>query len=180
MLVARASFADNYVVPSGSMEPTVQVGDRILVNKLAYGLRVPLTERYAMEARPPERGDVVVLDEPTTGVVLLKRVVAVPGDRVEVRRGIVAVDGSKEEVVAASEASLLVTAGSRRYALDLSDGGGPDFGPLVVPANHFLVLGDHRGNSRDGRYFGLVARQTILGRATGVFWRRGGAAWSAL
>src|SRR5580698_4669975 len=84
VLVARASFADHYRVPSGSMEPTVVVGDQICVNKAAYGLRIPGSETYVLSGEGPSRGDVVVLSSPADGEVLLKRVVAVPGDVVQV------------------------------------------------------------------------------------------------
>ncbi|MGH7296007.1 MAG: signal peptidase I, partial [Polyangiaceae bacterium] len=83
-LVARASLADHYRVPSGSMEPTVAVGDQICVNKAAYGLRVPESHTYVVSAEGPRRGDVVVLASPSDGEVLLKRVVAVPGDVAQV------------------------------------------------------------------------------------------------
>src|SRR5580704_4065024 len=75
---ARSSLADHYFVPSGSMLPTVEPDDHVLVDKLAYGLRVPLLNSYALHFAPPARGDVVVLLSPDDGIVLLKRVVAVP------------------------------------------------------------------------------------------------------
>jgi len=138
-LTGRATLADQYHVPSGSMEPTVQVGDRVLVSKIAYGLRVPLTERYLARFAPPACGDVVVLVSPESGEVLLKRVAAVAGDRVEL--------------------------------------GGHE---VIVPPDQFLVLGDNRANSHDGRAFGLVAGRAILGRVKGVFWRHGAPAWRGL
>src|SRR3954467_7555130 len=95
---ARASLADHYKVPSGSMEPTVHVGDRIIVSKAAYGLRLPMTDTYLVHFKAPARGDVVVIEPPddedknardadVIGSVLLKRVVAVGDDLVEVRSG---------------------------------------------------------------------------------------------
>lgn len=84
---ARASLADHYIVPSGSMKPTVQIGDRILVNKLAYGLRVPFTTHYLIEGSDPQSGDVVILKSPEDGTILLKRVVGVPGDPVTMNDG---------------------------------------------------------------------------------------------
>src|ERR1700723_3482778 len=87
LLGARASLADHYTVPSGSMEPTVAVGDQVCVNKLAYGLRLPASQVYVLPRAAPAGGDVVVLDSPVDGKVLLKRVVAVPGDLVAVVDG---------------------------------------------------------------------------------------------
>jgi signal peptidase I len=165
---ARASLADHYRVPSGSMEPTVHVGDRIVVSKAAYGLRLPMTDTYVVRYAAPARGDVVVIEPPddesrhvtdadVLGSVLLKRVVAVEGDLVEVRDGRVHIDG--REVPEA------------RISLD--SGGGPDLGPVRVPAGKVLLLGDNRGNSRDGRTFGFVDREHVLGRAVSVIARDG-------
>lgn len=146
--VARASFADHYRVPSGSMEPTVQVGDHVIVNKAAYGIRVPATTTYVVRLAEPARGDVVVLegvDDPP--IVLLKRVAAVGDELVEVKDGWVYIDGKLTD--------------DRAH-------GGPDFGPARVPAGHVLVLGDNRANSRDGRTFGFVPIDRVLGRVVSV------------
>lgn len=117
---ARASLADHYQVPSGSMKPTVHVGDHIVVSKLAYGVRLPVTERYLITFGAPARGDVVVLDppepQPGLGAVLLKRVVAGGGETVMVRGGHVWVDGRPLPEDWAS----------------VAEGGGPDFGPARV------------------------------------------------
>jgi signal peptidase I len=167
ILVARASFADHYQVPSGSMEPTVQVGDQICVNKIAYGLRVPASQSYVVRGAGPARGDVVVLSSPSDGEVLLKRIVAVPGDDVEVSDGRVAIDGVPAPV-RQDDGGVVEELGGREHALSTEYGGGPDFGPTRVPEDEYLVLGDNRGNSKDGRYFGWVARGAILGRAVAV------------
>jgi signal peptidase I len=167
-LTARASLADHYRVPSGSMEPTVHVGDRIVVSKAAYGLRLPLTDTYLIRYAAPARGDVVVLEPPddesrhlaeadVLGSVLLKRVVAIEGDLVEVSDGRVLIDG--REVPEAR--------------ISLEAGGGPDLAPVRVPAGKVLLLGDNRGNSRDGRTFGFVDRAHVLGRAVSVIARDG-------
>lgn len=161
LLTARASLADHYRVPSGSMQPTVEVGDRVLVSKAAYGLRLPLSQVWALELDAPARGDVVILDSPEQDMVLLKRVVAVEGDTVAVVAGRVHLDGS---------------AVSEPYA----SRGGPDFGPTQVPRGELLVLGDNRGNSRDGRSFGFVRRQAVLGRAVAVYARDGDLTWIPL
>lgn len=179
VLVARSSFADHYRVPSGSMEPTVQIDDHICVNKLAYGLRVPTTNRYLVLGTQPARGDVVVLTSPRDGEVLLKRVVAVPGDVVEVSGGRVWLAGV-EEPVRTVDGALREDLDGRWHPVRLDDGGGPDFGPVTVPPDHFLVLGDNRGGSLDGRIFGWVARSAILGRAEAVCARGGLPTWKSL
>jgi signal peptidase I len=178
---ARASLADHYVVPSGSMEPTVHVGDRILVNKAAFGWRVPLTEVWLGEPSLPERGSVVVLRSPEPGPVLLKRVVALPLDRVQVRHGRLSINDVEVPVSEADgEADTLVEYLGTPHRIQLAMHGGPDFGPTVVPAGKILVLGDNRGNSRDGRYFGFVDAVTLRGRALGVYARDGRFTWRGL
>jgi signal peptidase I len=179
VLFARASFADHYRVPSGSMEPTVHVEDQVCVNKLAYGLRVPVSQTYMVRGASPSRGEVVVLTSPRDGQVLLKRVVAVPGDVVEVSEGHVRIGGT-EVPVRASDGTLLEASGDHEHPVRLDDGGGPDFGPVTVPADRFLVLGDNRGNSFDGRMFGWVPRGAILGRAVAVCARDGKPTWNPL
>jgi signal peptidase I len=179
ILVARASFADHYRVPSGSMEPTVRVGDHVCVNKLAYGLRIPESQVYALRGSGPARGDVVVLDSPSDGEVLLKRVVAVPGDRVAVTLGRIVINGATVPVAGDGD-ELVETLGGHVHPLGMAFGGGPDFAETGVPDDRYLVLGDNRGNSRDGRYFGWVSRGAILGRATAVCLRDGRPTWEPL
>jgi signal peptidase I len=179
ILVARASFADHYRVPSGSMEPTVAVGDQICVNKLAYGLRVPASQSYLAYGADPARGDVVVLNSPTDGEVLLKRVVARPGDVVAVIAGVVSIDGVPMPTHDEPGGRVEELDG-RAHALNLDFGAGPELGPVRVPVGRYLVLGDNRGNSRDGRYFGWVERDAILGRAIAVCLREGRPAWNPL
>lgn len=157
LFVARASLADHYRVPSGSMEPTVQVAEHVVVVKAAYGLRVPLTDAYLFGPRTPARGDVVVLTSPESDTVLLKRVVAVAGDVVEVRGG---------HVVLTHDGHALA---GEAYAVSLAAGPGPSLPPTVVPTGKLLVLGDNRGNSHDGRAFGWVSESALLGRAVVVF-----------
>jgi signal peptidase I len=178
-LVARSSFADHYVVPTGSMLPTVQLQDHVVVSKLAYGVHLPLLPGYVARFAGPARGDVVVLTAPDTGIVLLKRVAAVPGDRVRVHDGALEVNGRRVPVEAHGGVPYEAL-GAHPHALDLADGGGPDLGPMTLPADRYLVLGDNRGNSRDGRYFGLVARDAILGHVEGVLVRDGKLTWIGL
>jgi signal peptidase I len=165
LLAARSSFADHYLVPSGSMERTLYGGDHVVVDKRAYGLRVPFTLAKIGPGAHPRRGEVVVFDSPVDGTRLIKRVVAVGGDVVEVRSGRVRVNGMEEQVA----------------SLNLDYGGGPDFGPVRVPASKVLAMGDARGNSFDGRYFGFVEEDAIYAKALGVFFRsREGFVWHRL
>lgn len=179
VLVARASFADHYRVPSGSMEPTVRVGDQVCVNKLAYGLRIPESQVYVRLGSGPAPGDVVVLDSPSDGEVLLKRVVAVPGDRVAVTLGRLVINGAAVPIAGDGE-ELVETLGGHVHRLGMAFGGGPDLAETGVPDDRYLVLGDNRGNSRDGRYFGWVSRGAILGRAVAVCLRDGRPTWEPL
>jgi signal peptidase I len=166
MLAARSSLADHYVVPSGSMERTLFPGDRVLVDKRAYGVRAPFTLIRLTHGDAPARGDVVVFDAPDDGTRLIKRIVAVGGDVLEVRGGRVLIDGRPDD---------------GKAALELGMGGGPDAGPLRVPRGEVFVMGDFRGNSRDSRFFGLVREDRIYARATGVYWRSGeGLVWRPL
>lgn len=179
MLTGRASVADHYRVPTGSMRPTVEVGDRVMVNKSAYGLRLPLTNRYLKEWSGPQAGDVVVLDPPAGGTVLLKRVVAVPGDRVMVRAGLLWRNGKPVPITLGPDGPREHLSG-RSHAIRLEGPPGPDLGPLTIPPRLYLLLGDNRGDSHDSRYFGLVRREKILGRATRVYYRRGRFTWKKL
>jgi len=155
LLAARSSLADHYLVPSGSMENALYAGDHVVVDKRAYGLRVPFTLEKVRSGAHPRRGDVVIFDSPADGTRLIKRVVAVGGDLVEVRGGHVRVNGAAEEPA----------------TLNLAYGGGPDLGPVRVPPGELLAMGDARGNSFDGRYFGFVDERIIYARAVAVFFR---------
>ena len=179
LVVARSSFANHYHVPSGSMEPTLQPGDRVLVDMSAYGLRVPFTGIELMARGRPEPGEVVVFKSPRDGTRLIKRVVAVGGQTVALLDGRLWIDGRPVGNTGADgEAERF---GARVARLDLDDGGGPDIPPSTIPDGMVLVLGDHRGRSADGRWFGLVPEQAFYGRALGVYWRSGeGPVWKRL
>lgn len=162
----RASVVEAFKIPSASMEPTLEIGDHILVNKLSYGIRLPLLEETLVPFRSPERGDIVVFtlpDDPITpgkesDTNIIKRVIGLPGDTIEVRGRRVIING---EVYDEDE----------RYARWLR-GGVMDFGPEVVPEGKVLLLGDNRDESRDSRFwpdhFLDIAR--IKGRAFIIYW----------
>lgn len=168
LLAARSSLADHYLVPSGSMEPTLLPGDRVLVDKHAYGFRLPFTLLKLSQGEPLAHGDIVVFDSPADGTRLIKRLVALPGDLVQVKDGHVTINGAPAAADAGSPAEVL---GTHAVTLNLSSGGGPDVAPMRVPAGQVFVLGDARGNSADSRYFGFVAEGAIYARAARVYYR---------
>lgn len=179
LAMARSSLADHYQVPTGSMIPTVAIGDHVVVNKLAYALRIPFTDHRLVSFAGPKRGDVVVLDSPEDTSTLLKRVVAVPGDLVEVHSGVISING-KPFPVESHRGALTELIGSKLHALRLTHGGGMDYGPAALGRDEYLVMGDNRGESHDGRAFGLVKRESIFGRAVGVWLREGRPCWHSL
>ena len=176
LFVARSSFANHYQVPSGSMQPTLEPGDRVVVDMRAYGLRIPFTGIALTGHTEPAPGDVVVFKSPDDGTRLIKRVVAVAGQTVALVDGRLWIDGRALEA-----GQDLERFGGKQIQLDLRDGGGPDIAPLVIPDGMALVPGDHRGRSADGRYFGLVRSHDLYARALGVYWRSGqGPVWKPL
>ena len=168
LLAFRSSFADHYVVPTGSMEPTLVGGDRVFVDKTAYGVQLPFTDIRVTSGDPVRRGDVVIFDSPRDGKRLIKRIVAVSGDIVTVRDGRVRINGRS----LAGQGDSEIYDG-RVVQLKLSSGGGPDVHRARIPAGQLLAVGDHRGNSLDGRVFGLIDEQTVYARAVAVYYRRG-------
>jgi signal peptidase I len=178
LATARDSLANHYQVPSGSMQPTLEPGDRVVVDMRAYGLRLPFTSVELLHTGAPQRGEVAVFDSPQDGTRLIKRVAAVGGDRVDLFDGHLSINGQPLAQAGLGEVDDF---GRILARLDLEQGGGPDITGLNVPAGKVLMLGDHRGNSADGRYFGLVEANALYGKATRVYYRRGeGFTWQAL
>jgi signal peptidase I len=176
----KSALADWNYVPSGSMEPTIRPGELVLVNKLAYDLKVPFTTWHLAEWGDPARGDVVVLYSPADGERLVKRVVGLPGDTVEMRDERLWINGRAVDYAragnpdtAGAEPSALVATellGARPHAMKILPGKPAlrSFGPVRVPAGQYFVLGDNRDNSNDSRYLGCIDRARIVGRASAV------------
>jgi signal peptidase I len=180
----RSSLADWNDVPSGSMQPTILVGDRIFVNKLAYDLKVPFTTWHLAEWSNPQRGDIVVFFSPRDGMRLVKRVVGLPGDSVELRNEQLIINGtpvnyaplpaerSAQLPEPERERSLFATEelSTHPHAVMAMPGiqAKRNFGPVRVSEGHYFMMGDNRDNSFDSRYFGMVARKEIVGKATAV------------
>jgi signal peptidase I len=183
MLVFRSAFADWNYVPSSSMNPTLLAGDRVVVNKLAYSLRVPFTLVQIKRWANPQAGDVVTFDSPADGLNLIKRVVAVEGDTVEMVNNELLVNGVMQERELI-DASRIVPTEHGALALQVwRERLGPfnhetalipelnlhkSFGAVKVPEGHVMVLGDSRDNSRDSRFIGFIDIQRITGRAERV------------
>lgn len=178
LLAARDTLANHYQVPSGSMEPTLMPGDRVVVDMRAYGVRLPFTNKELLHTGEPQRGDVAVFNSPLDGTRLIKRVAAVGGDRVTLRDGHLSING---QPLRRGDNGALEDFGSRAVSLNLDQGGGPDIDGITIPAGKVLMLGDHRGNSADGRYFGLVNASEVYGKGAWVYYRRGdGFTWKSL
>lgn len=177
ILAGRSTLADHYYVPSGSMEYTLLPGDRVFVDKRAYGLRIPFTTIELFAGDPVRRGEVVIFDSPKTGVRLIKRIVAVGGDSVLLEDGRLAING---EWLASLESDDIEIFDGKSVALNLRDGGGPSV-ETVIASGQLLAIGDHRGSSADSRYFGTVSEGDIYGRAIAIYYRSGdGFRWSEL
>ena len=180
--VFRTAIADWNPIPSASMHPNLLEGDVVFVNRLAFDVKVPLTDVIVAHTGDPRRGDVVTFFSPQNGMRLIKRVIGLPGDTIEMRGKRLYVNGavaSYEELGLADEPlaprgvkALHVeedTAGNRHEIQWLARRGErDDFGPLTIPADHYLMLGDNRDNSEDSRWFGLVPREKLIGRAVGI------------
>jgi signal peptidase I len=183
VLVLRSFIAEPFRIPSASMLPTLEPGDFILVNKYAYGLRLPVLDRKLVEVGEPARGDVVVFRwPPDPGQDFIKRVVGLPGDVVEYRGKSLTVNGvavpldltgvraGPDELGAREGLERLTAVGHRVLVRPWQ----PDpVGRWVVPAGHYFVMGDNRDNSRDSRVWGFVPEANLVGRATVVWlsWR---------
>jgi signal peptidase I len=196
--VTRVALAEAYHIPSGSMEPTLLVGDRLVANKLRYGPHVPFTDVTLPGYATPRRGDVVIFESPpqdpsirtapdAVTPVLVKRVAGVAGDTLAMRGGRLYVNGVVERPPAGAPAAgaagayadepLPIFAWQRRAATSTAGlGAAParptlhDWGPLVVPADAYFMLGDNRDNSVDSRFYGPVPRRNVRGSPTFVYY----------
>jgi signal peptidase I len=177
----RSAAADWNDVPSGSMKPTILEGDRIFVNKLAYDLKVPFTTFHLAEWGDPQRGEVVVLWSPYDERLLVKRVVGVPGDTLEMADGRLLVNGRAAAYAPLGSSDLRrsgfrgdeaafarETVDGKSHAVMTAPGFRGDLPRLVVPAGQYFLMGDHRDDSFDSRYWGFAERRRIVGRAVGV------------
>ena len=177
--VFRTAIADWNPIPSASMHPNLLEGDVVFVNRLAFNVKVPLTDVVVAHTGEPKRGDIATFFSPENGTRLIKRVIGLPGDTIEMRGKRLYVNGvvaSYDELGLADEPlaprgvkalHLEEETGENRHEIQwlVRRGQRDDFGPLTIPADRYMMLGDNRDNSEDSRWFGLVPREKLIGRA---------------
>jgi signal peptidase I len=162
-LFIRTFVVQAFKIPSGSMLPTLLIGDHLLVNKFVYGIRMPFTGELLIPIQRPHFGDIIVFRFPKDrSIDYIKRVIGTPGDTVEIRDKKIFVNGE-----AVKDPNAHYTSNSTL---------GPDasprdnFGPILVPENKLFVMGDNRDNSYDSRFWGFVDQKDILGKAFMLYW----------
>ncbi len=182
MVLVRSAVADYYSVPSSSMYPTLLEGDRVICDRIAYDFKLPFTDVIVKHLDDPQRGDIVTFSSPEDGTRLVKRLVAIPGDVVEMRDEHLYINGqaANYEPISVANADHLTPqrefAGEQRVykerlgSLDHHIIVMPErfalrtFAPVKVPEGQYMMLGDNRDNSKDSRYIGLVKRELITGQ----------------
>jgi signal peptidase I len=194
-LLLRAFVIEAFQIPSGSMIPTLQIGDHIFVSKFAYGIGIPFTDKKILAMAEPHRGDVIVFKYPLGPETdYIKRVVGLPGDRVEIKRNEIFINGRPMARTLSTQPPCRYNEGPRyegvssdrtceRWIEQLDgkvhetiyepDRSPQDFGPKDIPPGNVFVMGDNRDNSNDSRVWGTVPYDLIKGRALIVWWSRG-------
>jgi signal peptidase I len=179
-LFIRAFVIQAFKIPSGSMKPTLLIGDHILVNKFIYGIKVPFVDRYIIPIKKPKRGDVVVFKWPRDERKdFIKRVVGIEGDTIEIKNDVLYVNGKKimktyvgkyrDDNIAVADKYLELFDKSQHYILDEYIKH-ENYGPVIVPKNSIFVMGDNRDNSHDSRYWRFVSLNKLKGKAIIIYW----------
>lgn len=187
-LFIRQFVVEAFKIPSGSMIPTLTIGDHLLVNKFIYGPRIPFTDIRIFSWKEPQRGEIIVFKYPEDeSKNFIKRIVGLPGDKLEIKKGALFINdrpvptvalGASEGKDQASgspsydkpkllEEQLGLVKHTIQYLRDQSE---YNFGPRLVPAESVFVMGDNRDNSQDSRFWGFVKYDKILGRALIIYW----------
>ena len=187
-LIIRQFVVEAFKIPSGSMIPTLTIGDHLLVNKFVYGPRIPFTDTRIFAGKEPKRGEIIVFKYPDDeSKNFIKRVVGLPGDKIEIKKGTLYINDQPVPVVDQGvsegrkegadspyyqnprvfEEQLGIVKHRIQYLRDQTD---YDFDPQLVPAKSVFVMGDNRDNSQDSRVWGFVKYEKILGRALIIYW----------
>ncbi|MEJ5359927.1 MAG: signal peptidase I [Desulfobacterales bacterium] len=162
-LFIRTFVVQAFKIPSGSMKPTLQIGDHILVNKFAYGVKIPYLNTVLLPVGSPERGDIVVFKYPLDPRKdFIKRVIGIPGDVVEIRDKVVYVNHQRLNHDVGVFTDPHIMPGTLRPRDNL--------GPVKVPAGHLFVMGDNRDESFDSRFWGFVPLRDVSGKAFIIYW----------
>ena len=180
----RSAIADWNDVPTGSMKPTILIGDRIFVNKLAYDLKIPFTSTRLATWDDPQRGDIVICWSPADGARLVKRVVGTPGDVIEMKNNRLIINGKNLDYESTDQADFARALGAEvdKYEFFTEDLTGHrhtvaatpgiqarrNFGPVTIGPDQYFMMGDNRDNSADSRYFGFVERSAVVGKVEGI------------
>jgi signal peptidase I len=159
-LFIRAFFIQAFRIPSGSMKPTLKEGDKIMVNKLIYGPKIPFTNFRFPGIREPRRGDIIVFIYPVDKRDFIKRLAAVGGETLEISNGNILINGKPAE--APPEMLRIYYYNRSRY--------GGEGKPIEIPEDSYFVLGDNSNSSQDSRYWGFVPKENIIGRAMFIWW----------
>ena len=160
-LVIRTFVVQAFKIPSGSMIPTFQVGDRIFVNKFIYGAKVPFLNMNLPAVRQPKRGDIVVFIAPDTPQKdFIKRLIAVGGEKVQIKDGRIFINGKVVDEPSSIHSVYYYNSGDY----------GREGQVIEVPKDSYFVLGDNSGSSRDSRFWGFVPRKNLLGKAIFIYW----------
>lgn len=181
-------------IPSPSMERTLLVGDVLFVNKFLFGAKIPFVDARTPALREPRRGDIVVFKSPVEDSMIVKRLIGVPGDTVAMRAGVLLRNGQPLEEPYAQQTDPAWSADQatrllmRRLQLPHYAGPDPDaylpdvhdWGPLVVPPDSLWMMGDHRDQSRDSRFWGLVPRRNVRGTPVLIYYSWDPASWKPL
>jgi len=186
VLIIRSFIFEPFRIPSGSMMPTLVQGDYIFVKKYQYGLRLPVLNTKIVETGAPQRGDVVVFRLPSnTSINYIKRVVGLPGDKIDYRRHRLFVNG---ELVLTMRDELqpldgivprfVETLDERRHSILLErQGNRPGDGSYVVPEGHYFMMGDNRDRSKDSRFIGAIPESHLVGEAVRIWLHMDGIEW---
>ena len=162
-LFIRAFILQAFKIPSGSMKPTLQIGDHILVNKFIYGIKVPFTDKTLIPGAEPKRGDVIVFKFPEDPKKdFIKRVIGVPGDVIEIRDKKIWINNKlfDDKYGFYSDPHILPESARPR----------DNFGPVSVPPNSLFVMGDNRDQSYDSRFWGFIDFSKVKGKAFIIYW----------
>ncbi len=174
MLVFRSAVADWNDVPTGSMQPTIVEGDRILINKLAYDINVPFIHSSIVKLADPKRNDIVIFESKIADKRLVKRVIGIPGDVIAMKDNKLTINGQQVNYQITSQQTdktiidEIFIGNKHQIQITGNNSSSANFNAVAVPEDHFLVLGDNRNNSADSRFIGFVPRNEIIGRSEKV------------